>query len=439
MNLKKLSLLRASLTEWQRCLIIGVLISITSQLYLSAWAEGFRVSAAGILYPILLLTLMQDTRRPTAGAVTGLCVILTRVLLELLSGGAFLPSLLREYPSGVFYLCYDVVLCLLVEDKRSTRLHQLWPNLFLCDLLCNTLNLALSSHFDLTISSFLALAGVALLRSYLAAIVLWSERSYRRLLLREEHEERYRRLFLMTASLKNELYFLKKDAEDIENIMSHAYQLYESLKQQDVPEELRSLALSISRDIHEVKKDNLRIIRGLESEVADVYDRESMALRDLLSILESSSLQLLGEQRGQIRLICSGPANVTIREHYRLLSVLKNLVANAVEAIQSDSGRGEIRVTAQITGDCLRLTVSDNGPGIKPRAMKLLFEVGYSTKFNPETGNINRGMGLPAISHIVEELEGSIQVYSQPGQGASFQVTLPLKNVTGGSHEDLHH
>ena len=66
--------------------------------------------------------------------------------------------------------------------------------------------------------------------------------------------------------------------------------------------------------------------------------------------------------------------------------------------------------------------------------MKMLFQVGYSTKFNEATGDINRGVGLPAVQYIVDELEGSIQVESEPGQGTTFHVDLPLKAVTGGDH-----
>ena len=65
--------------------------------------------------------------------------------------------------------------------------------------------------------------------------------------------------------------------------------------------------------------------------------------------------------------------------------------------------------------------------------MKLLFQVGYSTKFDPDTGDINRGVGLPAVHYIVEDLGGDIQVQSQPGQGACFRVSLPLAVVTGGT------
>ena len=76
--------------------------------------------------------------------------------------------------------------------------------------------------------------------------------------------------------------------------------------------------------------------------------------------------------------------------------------------------------------------IADDGPGIPPRSIKMLFQVGYSTKFNADTGNMNRGVGLPAVKYIVEELGGSIQVDSQPGQGAVFQVRLPLSAITGG-------
>lgn len=89
-------------------------------------------------------------------------------------------------------------------------------------------------------------------------------------------------------------------------------------------------------------------------------------------------------------------------------------------------------VETRTEGEDFLLTVSDNGPGIPPRAIKMLFQVGYSTKFNADTGNINRGVGLPAVQYIVEELGGSIRVDSQPGRGTVFQVRLPMAAITGG-------
>lgn len=424
------------LTLWQRRFLVGIATALCSQLYLTAWAEGFRVSAAAIVYPILLVTLMRDSHHPDTGLVTGLCVTGLRTLTDLIGGASLLDSLALEYPGGVFYLCYDILLCLLVRDRRSVPLPRLTLSFWICDLVSNTLNLLLSSHLSLAVNPkdpLILLAWLALARAAASAAILWGGRSYRSLLLREEHEQRYRRLFLMTAGLKTELYFLKKDAEDIESIMTHAYQLYEKLQDQSVPEELTELALSIARDVHEVKKDNLRIIRGLEDEVAEVYDHESMTIPDLLNILEVSTRQFLGERRAEIRLECQCREKLVIREHYRLLSVLKNLVTNAVEAIQANSGRGTVQVDVAREGDTLLLTVADNGPGISPRAMKVLFKVGYSTKFDPATGDINRGVGLPAVQFIVEELGGTIQVESKTGAGATFRVSLPLDQITGGN------
>lgn len=422
------------LTLWQRRVLVGVATALCSQFYLSAWAEGFRVSAGAIIYPILLATLMRDNHRPDTGLVTGLCVTVLRVGSDLLSGTPFLTALLLEYPGGLFYLCYDLLLCLLIRDRRPASLPRLLWAFWVCDFLSNCLNLFLSQRLaGLTTDELILLAWLALGRSLASIAILWSVRSYHQLLLHEEHEQRYRRLFLMTADLKTELYFLKKDAEDIEGIMTHAYQLYERLQSQDVPDQLTDLALSIARDVHEVKKDNLRIIRGLEEEVAEVYDHESMPLPDLLTILEVTTRQFLGERRADIRLECHCQERLVIREHYRLLSVLKNLVTNAVEAIQAHTARGLVRVEVRRDGSHLLLTVADDGPGISPRARKVLFQVGYSTKFDPNTGDINRGVGLPAVQFIVEELGGSIQVESELRQGTTFLITLPLERVTGGA------
>lgn len=419
------------LTVWQRQLLIGVVVALTSQVHLSLWAEGFRVSAAAILYPVLLITLLGDRRRPDTGLVTGLCVLLIRVAIDLLGGMPLSHSLLIEYPGGVFYLCYDALLCLLISERRAVPPLRLSLSLWLCDFASNLLNLWLSSRFTM-LTNLLPLAGVALVRSLTACAILWAGQGYRQLLLRSEHEQRYRRLFLMTANLKTELYFLKKDAEDIEGVMSGAYRLYEKLEGQQAPEELTSLALSIARDVHEVKKDNLRIIRGLEEDVAEAYDHQAMTLSDLLSILEVSTRQFLGEKRECIRLECQYRRDLPIREHYRLLSVLKNLVTNAAEAIQADQGHGTVRVTIGTEEDRFRLTVADDGPGIPPRAMKMLFQVGYSTKFNEATGDINRGVGLPAVQYIMDELGGAVRVESEPGKGTTFFVDLPLNAVTGG-------
>ena len=111
-----------------------------------------------------------------------------------------------------------------------------------------------------------------------------------------------------------------------------------------------------------------------------------------------------------------------VREHYQLLSILKNLVMNAVEAIQSGTGHGVVEVDCRIEEKHLLICVKDDGPGIAPRVLPHLFRLGYSTKFNSQTGDINRGVGLPDVA-----------------DGATFCVRLSLELLKGGSNENLHH
>lgn len=420
---------------WQQRLLIGAVVALTAQVYLSVWTESFQISAAAIVYPVLLVLLMRDSHRPWTGGITALCVLLLRGTLRLCSGLTLWEALRLSLPGALFYLCYDALLCLLVADRRTATVNRLWVSLFFCDLLSNLLDFTLSGGLAAENGrprELFYLALVALVRALAAMIILWGARCYRRLLLREEHERRYERLFLMTAELKNELYFLRKNSDDIEHIMSCAYRLYERLgEMEQVPEELSALALSIARDVHEIKKDNLRILRGIQGEVEEVYDQEEMRFTDLVKLLESSTRRMLGEHRADIRLTCRCGLDFATREHYRLLSVLKNLVTNAVEAIQSASGHGMVLVEETIEGDTLHLTVSDDGPGISERAMHNLFQMGYSTKFDPETGNINRGVGLPAVKSLVEELGGQVTVESAPGQGARFHVAFPVSALKG--------
>lgn len=419
------------LNPWQRRLLVGALVALTGQVFLSAWAEGFRVSAAAILYPVLLITLMRDSHLPDTGIVTGLFVLLLRMGLDLLGSADLSAALLLQYPGGVFYVVYDCLLCLLLRDRRSASPGRLWLMFGLCDFCSNILNLLLSGRAALELNGgiFLTLAALALARSFIASALIWLMARYHQFLLRQEHELRYQRLILMTAELKTELYFLRKSAEETEQVMANAYHLYERTGELGLSEEDRALALSIARDVHEVKKDNLRIIRGLENEVAETYDPEAVSLSDLLGIVELSTRHFLGEQRADIRLEVRCLDDFLVEDHYQLIAALKNLVTNAVEAIQSGTGRGTVQVTAQARGDSLCLEVRDDGPGIPPRARENLFQVGYSTKFDPETGNIGRGVGLPSVRHVVQELGGEIQVESTPGQGARFLLKIPLRAV----------
>jgi two-component system, NtrC family, sensor kinase len=108
-------------------------------------------------------------------------------------------------------------------------------------------------------------------------------------------------------------------------------------------------------------------------------------------------------------------------DHQQILQVLLNLLRNAKEAM---SGGGTIRASAHFREPAreFRLTVSDEGTGIAPDAMKKLFSPFFSTK---PVGR-GTGLGLPICYGIVKMHRGSITARNNTdGPGATFEITLP--------------
>ncbi len=78
-------------------------------------------------------------------------------------------------------------------------------------------------------------------------------------------------------------------------------------------------------------------------------------------------------------------------------------------------------------GRHLRLKVSDTGEGMVPEVMERIFEPFFTTKPQGE----GTGMGLSVVHGLVKNHGGAISVYSEPGQGSSFNILLPTIEVEG--------
>jgi signal transduction histidine kinase len=112
----------------------------------------------------------------------------------------------------------------------------------------------------------------------------------------------------------------------------------------------------------------------------------------------------------------------------RLIQVMLNLLSNAVKFCDRDTGRVQVRLRTE--AGKLRVDVVDNGPGIAPSDQHLIFEkfrqVGDTLTSKPR----GTGLGLPISRQIVQHFGGILWVESEPGKGATFSFTLPLKTDT---------
>ena len=116
-------------------------------------------------------------------------------------------------------------------------------------------------------------------------------------------------------------------------------------------------------------------------------------------------------------------------DNSQIQQVVLNLVLNGAEATQSRPQRRlAVRTRVAQGGAAVALSVQDNGEGVRSENLSRIFDPFFTTK--PEGKGV--GLGLAVSYGIVEAHGGDIAVNSQPGEGATFTVTLP---VSGNSEQ----
>jgi two-component system, CitB family, sensor kinase len=106
------------------------------------------------------------------------------------------------------------------------------------------------------------------------------------------------------------------------------------------------------------------------------------------------------------------------------LTVLGNLVDNALDV--SRDGRVEVAIEDVDTdqGRVVTIVVDDDGPGVPVEHRDAIFDVHVSTKQRPD--GLARGYGLALVLRVAERLGGSAGVETSPLGGARFIATLPV-------------
>ena len=161
---------------------------------------------------------------------------------------------------------------------------------------------------------------------------------------------------------------------------------------------------------------------------------------DCNALLEELTPMLRGSTPRQVRLAiapCHDPAPTIRGDASQIRQVIMNLFINACEALGETPG--DITIALDVvhcesadlanpdipvrlpTGPYVRLRVSDTGCGMAPETQEHIFDPFFTTKF------VGRGLGLAAVLGIVRAHGGSLKVFSEHRQGATFTIYLPLR------------
>jgi signal transduction histidine kinase len=106
-----------------------------------------------------------------------------------------------------------------------------------------------------------------------------------------------------------------------------------------------------------------------------------------------------------------------------LAQIFVNLITNACHAMTP--GGGTLTLTTHDDGDEIHISIADNGHGIQPEHLTQVFTPFFTTK----TSGAGTGLGLAIVKSIVDGHDGRIRVTSTRGDGATFEITLPVSKL----------
>lgn len=150
---------------------------------------------------------------------------------------------------------------------------------------------------------------------------------------------------------------------------------------------------------------------AFEKRRCDVEEVVAQALGELSERADREGKRIVREGKPGEQ-ICCDPAWTK--------EALGNLVKNALD--HTEAG-GTIRIVWQRSPALLRLSVADDGCGIRPEDIHHIFKRFYRSRQADDRQGI--GLGLPLAKRIVEEQGGSLSVESRPGEGSTFRISFP--------------
>lgn len=218
-----------------------------------------------------------------------------------------------------------------------------------------------------------------------------------------------------------------------------------------VSHELKTPLTALREGIALLQEEVVGQLEGSQQEVVDILQHNVMALqRDIESLLRLNAASfearhlryrplplkklladvILGRelqiQARQLSIISEAPALTRSLDGEKLLVALDNLLSNAIDF--SPEG-GSIRLEAELVDNILRITCSDQGPGIAAEDAERIFEPfvqGCRPSPTPRQGS---GVGLSIVRELMTAMGGRVMLLPGSGKesGANFRIELPCE------------
>jgi len=168
--------------------------------------------------------------------------------------------------------------------------------------------------------------------------------------------------------------------------------------------------------------ENILSISQLEVGSARL-DAGEVDLQRLIRQMVQDNLGAADEKRIDLTLALPPKVPKVSGDKQRLSVLLNNLIGNAIKYTPAE---GKVQVKLDVTGQCIRIGVSDTGIGISPEDRQHVFDKFYRAASDSVQMVTGTGLGLAIAREVARLHGGEIHLESELGKGSTFTIELPL-------------
>lgn len=417
---------------WNKYLVYFILVTavtIGGEFQLYPGFEDFRISLGTPIFLFFLLWSRKIKPIP-AGLLTSMAVIIFRSTLSIHNTPniTIIDAFLHHIPAGFYYVVYGLLFYLF-----KTRTFYKQPIIIallgmIMEISSSIVEIFIRNFFSgvyFTLNVLSTIFIVSFFRSFFVLgfinFFLLQEARVTEELERKKNEK----MLILVSELYVEMVQLSKSMKNAENTTRACYNLYQDLLKEKNDTYARK-ALNIAGEIHEIKKDHQRIYSSLARLKVREETTDLIKIDDIIKVIVESNRHYAKTLGKSIYFDVEISGEHPHYNSFILLSLMNNLITNSVEAIENN---GIVFIKINRSGSNIEIHISDNGPGIPPQLIDLVFEPGYTTKYN-HTGLPSNGIGLSHIKEVIEELKGNIELHSNESEPlTTFTIKLPVENI----------
>lgn len=408
-----------------------LVIPLAGELKIYPFHNTYRISLGTSIFFFFLLW-VRKIHPLLSGLAIGAAVVIFRIILHICTTGNFqiYNSFILNSPAFFYYLTYALLFYIIGKKYLNHYLLLGFLSVFI-EISASLVELSIRHVFlndYINMSVFNEVFIIAIIRSFFALAFFYIIIIHEKDLEVEKQQEQNRNMAILISNLYEESIQLKKSLLNAEHITRNCYDLYRELKNSKEAINSNTLStqiLGIAGEIHEIKKDNQRIYAGLSKMILNGNSSDYMLLWDIINIVTNTNKKYADSLSKNIDFILNIEESKDLFHAFILLSILNNVVSNAVEAILKS---GFIKISTKKINDFIEFKLSNNGPEIPDKKKDLIFKPGYTSKYD-ETGTPSTGIGLSYVKEIINNLNGTLFLQSTEIE-TTFIIKLPLANLT---------